>query len=140
VTLQATLVFMFDTTLWPPVGAYLKEVALFWAVYHTLWTLLYCGVLIIPHTKFRNYLPGQSTFYNYALVMFVTHSFHVIGSFLVFSYFDIGFCFTDLGTALFYSLFGPLLYYSFLYEFFRDINLPSYYQEMIYNGYLDTDT
>ena len=54
--------------------------------------------------------------------------------------FNLSISFSDVGTFLYYSLFTPLLYYCFLYEFFRDINLPSYYQEMIQQGYLDTDT
>jgi len=140
VALQATLVFMFSANLWPPDGPNRKEISLFWAIYHCFWFVLYCLTLIVPHTKYKNYLPRQPTFFNYIRAMFLTHIIQIIGNFLIYTDFDFGFCLTDVGFFLFYSLFGPLLYYCFLYEFFRDINLPSYYQEMIYNGYLDTDT
>eukprot|EP01125_Pyxidicula_operculata_P008962 TRINITY_DN2962_c0_g1_i2.p1 TRINITY_DN2962_c0_g1~~TRINITY_DN2962_c0_g1_i2.p1 ORF type:complete len:282 (+),score=16.41 TRINITY_DN2962_c0_g1_i2:420-1265(+) len=138
-SIQTLLVFLYNTKIWPPEGAVQSLVSLYWTSYHGVFVIVYFIILMLPFTKFKDNSPPKSTYYKYITYLFVIHLVQHVGSLYIYAHLYIGYCFMEIGNLLYYGMFGPVLYYCFLHEWFKDISLPHYYQEMSQQGYMDTD-
>lgn len=93
---------------------------LFWFISSVFFTLLYIFILILPWTRIRERLalPTKRSFYVYILFLVVLNLCQSIGSGLLLYSLYIGLCIVDATTCLYFTLFTPLVYHTFLSEFF----------------------
>ncbi|EIE24097.1 hypothetical protein COCSUDRAFT_23261 [Coccomyxa subellipsoidea C-169] len=115
----------------------------FWLAHTVLFLLVYALILILPNTKWRDRLPAKPSFYRYILVLFALNVLAGLGSILLGSGVIGGYCVYGLATFLYYAIYPPLLYLTFLSEFFwsneeLDMDL-MYYSEMKEAGYFEED-
>ncbi|KAL0278163.1 UNVERIFIED_CONTAM: hypothetical protein PYX00_000064 [Menopon gallinae] len=100
---------------------------LFWFISSLMFTLVYFMVLILPWTKLRErlVLPTRHSFYMYIFLLMVLDLAQTIGSGLLnYGGFVSGLCIVDVTSCLYFTLFTPLVYHTFLSEFFS-ISQPS---------------
>ncbi|CAF1044720.1 unnamed protein product [Brachionus calyciflorus] len=97
---------------------------IFWFVSSALFTMIYLIIFILPFTKLREKfpIPQNRGFYIYCLTLSLICLSQAIGSLLV--YLNIGenvdgLCVLDLTTFLYFTLYGPLVYWIYLRKFFR---------------------
>jgi hypothetical protein len=105
----------------------------FWLLRALLATLIYGGVLVLPHTPWRDLLPGKAAFYQYVRCLLPLYLLLATGAALVGSKVLAGYCVYGLANWLYYAAYPPLLYYTFLADFFADDQLDMdllYYSEM----------
>ncbi|CAL8462360.1 g1893 [Coccomyxa elongata] len=115
----------------------------FWLAHTVLFLMVYALILILPNTKWRDRLPAKPSFYRYILVLFGLNVLAGLGSILLGSVVVGGYCVYGLATFLYYAIYPPLLYLTFLSEFFGsneelDMDL-MYYSEMKEAGYFEED-
>lgn len=114
----------------------------FWSVHTILFVGVYLLILILPHTKWRDYLPARPSFYRYVLILFILNCVSAMGSFMLGLGADFGYCVYGLTTFSYYAFYPPLLYMTFLADFFREEDFQMedvYYSEMKDAGYFDAD-
>ncbi|KAK9817983.1 hypothetical protein WJX72_005332 [[Myrmecia] bisecta] len=111
----------------------------FWLAHTLVFLLVYTGILILPHTKWRDRLPAKPSFYRYVLILFVLNLVAALGTILLASHVAGGYCIYGLAAFLYYAIYPPLLYLTFLAEFFLDDELDDelYYSEMKEAGYFE---
>ncbi|XP_046387651.1 transmembrane protein adipocyte-associated 1-like [Ischnura elegans] len=116
---------------------------LFWFISSVAFTLVYLTILILPWTRLRERLalPTKRSFYIYVLCLFLLDLVQSIGSGLLLAFEDMpdripglhgilddaalaGLCTVDLTSVLYFTLLTPLVYHTFLSEFFG-ISQPS---------------
>eukprot|EP01088_Endostelium_zonatum_P012544 TRINITY_DN26797_c0_g1_i1.p1 TRINITY_DN26797_c0_g1~~TRINITY_DN26797_c0_g1_i1.p1 ORF type:complete len:291 (-),score=17.52 TRINITY_DN26797_c0_g1_i1:18-890(-) len=119
---------------------------LYWFISSTVLLLVYVGILVVPRiSKFfphleRNFnFANKNQLYYYVLFLMVLYGSRALGSFIAFMDMEIGFCFIVFQKTMYYAVFLPLLYWTFLWEFFRVPSLHVYH-EMVMRGYWDADT
>jgi hypothetical protein len=112
----------------------------FWTAHHLLYVMIYLFILVLPHTALRDYLPARPSFYRYVALLCLNNFGLVVGSIMVGSKHVSGYCVYGFFNFLYFSCYPPLLYMTFLSEFFVDDDLElesAYYSEMREAGYFD---
>lgn len=99
---------------------------LFWFISSVIFAVVYIVVFLLPWTGLRERvaLPAKQSFYWYALFLAVLNIAQAAGSGLY--YYDIreGVCVVDVTSYLYFTIFTPLVYKTFLADFFS-ISQPS---------------
>ncbi|XP_024086208.1 transmembrane protein adipocyte-associated 1 homolog [Cimex lectularius] len=93
---------------------------LFWFISSIVFTLIYMSILILPWTRLRERLalPSKRSFYVYIMMLVLLNLTQSIGSGLLLYSVNEGLCVVDVTTCLYFTLFTPLVYHTFLSEFF----------------------
>uniref|UniRef100_A0A8D8TLX4 Transmembrane protein adipocyte-associated 1 homolog n=1 Tax=Cacopsylla melanoneura TaxID=428564 RepID=A0A8D8TLX4_9HEMI len=93
---------------------------LFWLVSSLLFTFVYLFILCLPWTRFRDRLalPTKRSFYVYICVLMFLNLAQATGALLLLQSVLEGICLVDITAALYFTFFVPLLYFTFLREFF----------------------
>lgn len=92
----------------------------FWFISSVIFTLLYLTILVLPLTKLRERfpLPEKKSFYMYImLLMFLNISCSIGGAMLLYNIKE-GLCIVDITTCVYFTFFTPLVYFTFLRDFF----------------------
>ncbi|XP_069687462.1 transmembrane protein adipocyte-associated 1 homolog isoform X2 [Periplaneta americana] len=99
---------------------------LFWFVSSVVFTVVYLTILILPWTRLRERLalPTKRSFYLYILFLVLLYLSQSIGSGLLNYSIGEGLCIVDVTTCIYFTLLTPLVYHTFLSEFFG-ISQPS---------------
>ena len=77
---------------------------------------------MLPFSRLRERLalPTKVSFYYYVGILSVLNAVQCVGSGLIlYNEADSGLCVVDVTTIMYYSLFTPFVYYTFLSDFFR---------------------
>ena len=114
----------------------------YWAARNALFTVVYGIVVTLPHTKYRDLLPARPAFFKYAGVLLALYAVGTVAALCVAFGVTVGYCATGACNFLYYVGYPPLLYVTFLADFFRedDYELESaYYSELEDAGYFDDD-
>ncbi|XP_069793470.1 transmembrane protein adipocyte-associated 1 homolog isoform X2 [Narcine bancroftii] len=92
----------------------------FWLASSCFFFLVYSAIVILPKTPLRERisLPSKKSFYVYAGTLSVLNLIQGIGSALLCANIAAGLCCVDVTTFLYFSLFAPLMYVTFLKGFF----------------------
>jgi len=93
---------------------------MFWFVSSICFTVIYLCILILPWTRLRERLalPTKKSFYVYIVLLVLLNLSQSIGSGLLMYSISEGLCVVDITTYLYFTLFTPLVYHTFLSEFF----------------------
>ncbi|KAM0937483.1 putative transmembrane protein TP [Dioscorea sansibarensis] len=113
-----------------------------WIVHKLLLTAIYGFILFMHHSKWRERLPARPAFYNYICAMFLLYVIALFGCVLAGNGAGFGFWLYNLATVCYHSLYLPLIYVTFLADFFQedDLRLENvYYSEMKDAGFFDAD-
>ncbi|MQM16787.1 hypothetical protein Taro_049747 [Colocasia esculenta] len=113
-----------------------------WIVLKLLLAAVYGILLFMHHTKWRERLPARPIFYKYISAMFLVNAIALLACGLVANGAGFGFWLYNLTVICYHSLYPPLLYITFLADFFQeeDMNLENvYYSEMKDAGFFDAD-
>ncbi|XP_073953810.1 transmembrane protein adipocyte-associated 1-like isoform X2 [Choristoneura fumiferana] len=100
---------------------------LFWFISSIVFALIYFLILVLPWTPLREYLalPTKLSFYLYILLLALLDMTQAVGAgLLLWGPFPSGLCVVDVTTWLYFSLYTPLVYHTFLSEFFS-VSQPS---------------
>lgn len=99
---------------------------LFWFVSSVVFTMVYLTILVLPWTRLRDRLalPTKRSFYIYIFFLVVLYLTQSIGSGLLNYGIGEGLCIVDVTTCVYFTLLTPLVYHTFLSEFFG-ISQPS---------------
>ncbi|XP_075217160.1 transmembrane protein adipocyte-associated 1 homolog isoform X2 [Lycorma delicatula] len=93
---------------------------LFWFISSIVFALIYLTILILPWTRLRERLalPSKRSFYVYIILLVLLNIGQSVGSGLLLYSIWQGLCVVDVTTCLYFTLFTPLVYHTFLSEFF----------------------
>ncbi|OVA00795.1 Uncharacterized protein family [Macleaya cordata] len=111
-------------------------------IHKLLLTTVYGFILYMHHSKWRERLPARPAFYNYILVMFCLNAIALFSCGLLGSGAIFGLWLYNLTTICYHAFYLPLLYLTFLADFFQedDLHLENvYYSEMKDAGFFDAD-
>ncbi|KAL2254071.1 UNVERIFIED_CONTAM: Protein CANDIDATE G-PROTEIN COUPLED RECEPTOR 2 [Sesamum indicum] len=110
---------------------------------HTLvLTAVYCYILFVHYSKWRDKLPPRPSFYNYVVVMFIINALGLFASGLAGNGFGLGLWFYNVIIICHHSLYLSFLYVTFLAGFFQEEDWlldNAYYSEMKDAGFFDTE-
>lgn len=83
--------------------------------------LVYCIVLVLPMTRMRERftLPSKRSFYYYVGFLAALNFMQAVGSLLLYEHINHALCVIDVTTYVYFSFFHPLVYGTFLWNFFR---------------------
>ncbi|XP_078399254.1 transmembrane protein adipocyte-associated 1 homolog [Cetorhinus maximus] len=92
----------------------------FWLASSCFFFLVYSMIVILPKTPLRERisLPSKKSFYIYAAILSLLNLIQGVGSALLCANVTVGLCCVDVTTFLYFSLFAPLMYVTFLKGFF----------------------
>jgi len=113
-----------------------------WVVHRLVLTAVYGFILFMYHSKWRERLPARPAFYNYIAVMFSLNALALFACALTGSGASFGFWLYGGTIVCYHALYLPLLYVTFLADFFQeeDLHLENvYYSEMKDAGFFDAD-
>ncbi|OVA18892.1 Uncharacterized protein family [Macleaya cordata] len=113
-----------------------------WIFYKLLLTAAYGSILFIHHSKWREKLPARPAFYKYISVMFCLNAIALFACGFAANGVGFGIWLNDLTVIFYHSLYLPLLYVTFLADFFQEegFHLENvYYSEMKDAGFFDAD-
>ncbi|KAL6636885.1 hypothetical protein ACP70R_024457 [Stipagrostis hirtigluma subsp. patula] len=114
-----------------------------WILHKLVLTGVYGLIVFMHHSRWRDRLPAKPAYYNYICAMLLLNGISLFGCFLVASgAAGFGLWLYNLTTVCYHSLYLPLLYVTFLADFFQeeDMLLESvYYSEMKDAGFFDAD-
>lgn len=113
-----------------------------WAVHKLVLTVVYGVILFMYHSKYRERLPARPAFQKYIRFMFIINALSIFASLLTGNGAGLGFWIYDITIICYHSLYLPLLYVTFLADFFQeeDLNLENvYYSEMKDAGFFEAD-
>eukprot|EP00262_Sarcandra_glabra_P011172 TRINITY_DN26907_c0_g1_i1.p1 TRINITY_DN26907_c0_g1~~TRINITY_DN26907_c0_g1_i1.p1 ORF type:complete len:305 (+),score=44.04 TRINITY_DN26907_c0_g1_i1:237-1151(+) len=143
ILLKAVYVFCFGVPLFIEIDEKTNRVKWGLLVFHKLLlTAVYGILLFMHHSKWKERLPARPAFYNYVSVMFIFNAIAFFASGLVANGAGFGFWLYNLTTICYHALYLPLLYVTFLADFFQeeDLHLENvYYSEMKDAGFFDAD-
>ncbi|XP_058808242.1 transmembrane protein adipocyte-associated 1 homolog isoform X2 [Phymastichus coffea] len=94
---------------------------MFWFCSSIVFTMIYVLILILPYTRLRERLalPSRKSFYVYAGLLATLDLVQSIGAGLLnYTQNPAGLCVVDLTAAMYLTFFTPLVYHTFLSEFF----------------------
>ncbi|XP_031491359.1 protein CANDIDATE G-PROTEIN COUPLED RECEPTOR 2-like [Nymphaea colorata] len=113
-----------------------------WVFHRLLLTSVYAMVFFMHHTKWRDRLPARPAFYNYTGVMLFLNATALFACALMGIGAGFGFWLYSLTVLIYHALYLPLIYLTFLSDFFleEDLHLENvYYSEMKDAGFFDGD-
>ncbi|XP_010259672.1 PREDICTED: transmembrane protein adipocyte-associated 1-like isoform X2 [Nelumbo nucifera] len=113
-----------------------------WVVHKLLLTTVYGVIFFMYHTKWRERLPARPAFYNYISVMLLLNALALFACAIVGNGAGFGFWLYNFTTVCYHSFYLPLLYITFLADFFQEEDLHlenAYYSEMKDAGFFDAD-
>ncbi|KAI9084768.1 hypothetical protein K1719_033174 [Acacia pycnantha] len=113
-----------------------------WVVHKVVLTAVYVFILFMYHSRWRERLPARPTFYKYVTVMFILNAISLFACGLTGTGADFGFWLYEATVVCYHALYLPLLYITFLADFFQEDDLHlenSYYSEMKDAGFLSSD-
>ncbi|VVC33793.1 Transmembrane protein adipocyte-associated 1 [Cinara cedri] len=92
----------------------------FWLISSVIFTMLYLLILILPLTRLREKLalPVNRSFYVYVSLLALLNGIGSIGCTFLLLKITEGLCIVDVTTYLYFTLFTPLVYITFLSTFF----------------------
>uniref|UniRef100_A0A1B6HKA0 Transmembrane protein adipocyte-associated 1 homolog n=3 Tax=Proconiini TaxID=565685 RepID=A0A1B6HKA0_9HEMI len=93
---------------------------LFWFTSSIVFSMIYIIILILPWTRLRERLnlPTKKSFYLYVLFLALLNISQSVGSGLLLYGVREGLCVVDVTTCIYFTFFTPLVYHTFLSEFF----------------------
>ncbi|XP_026494398.1 transmembrane protein adipocyte-associated 1 homolog isoform X1 [Vanessa tameamea] len=100
---------------------------LFWFTSSLVFAIIYFVILLLPWIPLREYLalPTKLSFYLYVLLLALLDTTQAVGAgLLTWGSMPSGLCVVDVTTWLYFSLYTPLVYHTFLSEFFS-VSQPS---------------
>lgn len=99
---------------------------LFWFVSSIVFAVVYTVIFILPWTRIRERLalPSKKSFYWYALFLAFMNFIQAAGSGLIYHGEVDGLCVVDVTTYIYFTIFTPLVYWTFLAGFFS-VSQPS---------------
>eukprot|EP00878_Enallax_costatus_P021178 GHUV01022413.1.p1 GENE.GHUV01022413.1~~GHUV01022413.1.p1 ORF type:complete len:233 (+),score=63.99 GHUV01022413.1:191-889(+) len=112
----------------------------FWLLHSLAAVLCYAAIMVLPFTRWREMLPAKASFYRYVFFLLMLYITMVVGAALVGSKVVAGYCVFGTGMWLYYASYPPLVYITFLADFFADEQLDMdmlYYSEMRDAGCFD---
>ncbi|KAL5014670.1 hypothetical protein ScPMuIL_008940 [Solemya velum] len=94
---------------------------IFWLTSSLFFCIVYTVIFFLPWTTLKDKLnlPSKKSFYYYAAFLATLNSLQSIGSGLLIGSEPSGMCLVDLTTYIYFTCFDPLVYGTFLWEFFR---------------------
>ncbi|OMO55331.1 hypothetical protein COLO4_36048 [Corchorus olitorius] len=113
-----------------------------WVVHRLVLTAVYGFILFMYHSKWRERLPARPAFYKYVTIMFILNALALLACGLTGNGSNFGFWLYSVTTVCYHAFYLPLLYITFLADFFQeeDLNLENvYYSEMKDAGFFDAD-
>lgn len=91
------------------------ESALQETIVRGLFTIMYIIIIILPCIGFmKDRVPQRKSFYLYILFLMTLHCVNFVGGVLLLTCQSVGICFTMSSRVLYFALFGPVLYFTFL--------------------------
>lgn len=111
-----------------------------WMVHKLVLTAVYGFILFMYHSKWRERLPARPAYHKYITIMFCLNALALFACALTGSGF--GFWLYDTITICYHAFYLPLIYGTFLADFFQEENLNLenvYYSEMKDAGFFDSD-
>ncbi|KAL5723147.1 Cullin-associated NEDD8-dissociated protein 2 [Ranunculus cassubicifolius] len=143
ILLKAIYVFGFGVPLFIDLDGSTNKVKWgLWVFHNLLLTAVYGIILFMHHTKYRERLPARPAFYNYIFVMLCLNAIGLFACLFVASGATFGFWLYNFTTICYHALYLPLIYVTFLADFFQedDLHLENvYYSEMKDAGFFDAD-
>ncbi|GMG99658.1 hypothetical protein Nepgr_001498 [Nepenthes gracilis] len=113
-----------------------------WVIHTLVLTAVYGLILFMYNSKWRERLPARPAFHKYITMMFVVNALTLFACGLTGNGAGFGFWLYDTTIICYHAFYLPLLYLTFLADFFQeeDLNLESvYYSEMKDAGFFDAD-
>ncbi|KAK8589743.1 hypothetical protein V6N13_088561 [Hibiscus sabdariffa] len=113
-----------------------------WVVHRLVLTAIYGSILFMYHSKRRERLPARPAFYKYVAIMFILNAIALFACVLTGNGASFGFWLYIAAIICYHALYLPLLYKTFLADFFleEDLHLENvYYSEMRDAGFFDAD-
>ena len=95
----------------------------FWTGHYTLLTVFYGGVAAVPHTRLRDYLPARPSFFTYVKLMAGLAFGCMVGASVLVAGQRFGFCIFGLFWTAYKLLLCPVLYFTFVADFFFEHSL-----------------
>lgn len=105
-------------------------------------TGVYGVIVFMYHSRWRDRLPAKPAYYHYVCAMLALNGLSLFGCFLVACGAGFGLWLYNLTTVCYHSLYLPLLYVTFLADFFQEEDMlleNVYYSEMKDAGFFDAD-
>lgn len=140
--LQTIYVFVFGVPLFIDIDQGTGGKWGLWILHKLVLTGVYGLIVFMHHSRWRDRLPAKPAYYNYVCAMLLLNGISLFGCFLVASGAGFGLWLYNLTVVSYHSLYLPLLYVTFLADFFQeeDMLLESvYYSEMKDAGFFDAD-
>jgi hypothetical protein len=112
----------------------------FWTLRASAAAAAYALIAALPLTRWRDLLPAKRAFYAYARALLAAYALMALGALLIGCRQLAGYCIYGAASWAYYAAYPPLLYATFLSEFFADEALDldlAYYSEMRDAGLLD---
>ncbi|XP_046570494.1 transmembrane protein adipocyte-associated 1 homolog isoform X1 [Haliotis rubra] len=99
---------------------------IFWFSSSLFFSIVYSVIFILPWTNLKTKLslPSRKSFYYYSLFLAILNLTQAVGSGLIYFSVGRGLCVVDVTTYVYFTCFDPLVYGTFLREFFS-ISIPS---------------
>lgn len=91
----------------------------FWLLRALASAALYSAVVMLPSTRRRDLLPAKPELYRYAACLAAVYCLKALGALLVGCGAGAGYCVFGAGAWLYDALYAPLVYVTFLMDFFR---------------------
>lgn len=113
-----------------------------WVVHKLLLTGVYGFIFFLYRSRWRERLPARPAFYNYVTIMFCLNSLALLACALSANGASFGLWLHELTTVCYHSFYLPILYATFLADFFQEEGLHLenvYYSEMKDAGFFDAD-
>ncbi|CAA6653522.1 unnamed protein product [Spirodela intermedia] len=143
VFLKSLYVFGFGVPLFIDNGTAANRVKWgLWAIHKLLLTAVYGIIVFMHHSKWKERLPARPMFYKYIVYMFLLNAAALFACGLLGNGGGFSFWLYNLSIICYHSFYPPLLYITFLADFFQeeDLNLENaYYSEMKDAGFFDAD-
>ena len=114
----------------------------YWAARGALFAAVYAAVLVAKHiTALRDMLPAQPSFYRYAGLLLAYYSAGTVAALGAAGGARWGYCLAGICNLTYYTAYPPLLYVTFLADFFREDEdeFDAYYGEIEEAGYFAED-
>ncbi|XP_057961034.1 protein CANDIDATE G-PROTEIN COUPLED RECEPTOR 2 [Malania oleifera] len=113
-----------------------------WVVHRLVLTAIYGFILFMYHSRWKERLPARPSFYNYIIIIFSLNALALFACGLTVNEAGFGLWLYDLTIICYHAFYLPLLYVTFLADFFQeeDLHLENvYYSEMKDAGFFDAD-
>eukprot|EP00238_Polyblepharides_amylifera_P013455 CAMPEP_0196586572 /NCGR_PEP_ID=MMETSP1081-20130531/54828_1 /TAXON_ID=36882 /ORGANISM="Pyramimonas amylifera, Strain CCMP720" /LENGTH=285 /DNA_ID=CAMNT_0041908499 /DNA_START=65 /DNA_END=922 /DNA_ORIENTATION=- len=115
----------------------------FWCLKPLVCLVVYSVILALPHTRWREVLPARPSFQRYIGFLVGLNFFTLLGASLLTADVTQGYCVYGVCAWVYFSLYPPALYLTFLFDFFQNEEMlaldEAYYSEMKDAGYFEED-